>query len=323
MHAGLQHGVLLHAGPDDLTTGLAGFIREGVRSRSAVMIALPRQPLAALREEMSVELEGITLFDMEESGRNPGAIISAWADFATSANGRRMRGVGQSVWEGRSNCEFDECHRYESLLNVAFPDGPEWRMLCPYDTSRLPANVISNALATHPLIATDTDWSSNACFDGGASAERSLEGNFASPPADAATLPFDGDQIRDAWLLARSVAERFGLGAQRVDDMTLAVSEIVTNSVHHGGGSGTLRVWATSDELTCEISDSGCVEDPLVGRMRPPSQSVSGRGLWVSNRLCDLVQLRSGPSGTIVRLMMRRRPSDRAADSSSGNGSGR
>jgi hypothetical protein len=29
-----------------------------------------------------------------------------------------------------------------------------------------------------------------------------------------------------------------------------------------------------------------------------------GRGLWIVNHLCDLVQLRSSPAGNVVRLHM-------------------
>ncbi len=30
--------------------------------------------------------------------------------------------------------------------------------------------------------------------------------------------------------------------------------------------------------------------------------TTGGRGLWLANRLCDLVQVRSGEQGTVVRL---------------------
>ena len=35
------------------------------------------------------------------------------------------------------------------------------------------------------------------------------------------------------------------------------------------------------------------------GRMAP---TPAARGLWLANRLCDLVQVRSGEQGTVVRL---------------------
>ena len=33
---------------------------------------------------------------------------------------------------------------------------------------------------------------------------------------------------------------------------------------------------------------------------------MGGRGVWLANQLCDLVQIRSGAAGTVVRLHARR-----------------
>ena len=38
--------------------------------------------------------------------------------------------------------------------------------------------------------------------------------------------------------------------------------------------------------------------DPLAGRERPAGLGDAGRGLWIVNQLCDLVQVRGG----VVRL---------------------
>ena len=57
----------------------------------------------------------------------------------------------------------------------------------------------------------------------------------------------------------------------------------------------------------CEVQDKGWIRQPLVGRARPGIERKSGRGLWIVNQLCDLVQLRSSPAGTVARLHMRRR----------------
>ncbi|MEU5323866.1 hypothetical protein AB0G67_45100, partial [Streptomyces sp. NPDC021056] len=43
--------------------------------------------------------------------------------------------------------------------------------------------------------------------------------------------------------------------------------------------------------------------DPLVGRHRPNSNQVGGRGLWLTHQLCDLVEIHSAPAtGTTIRL---------------------
>ena len=52
--------------------------------------------------------------------------------------------------------------------------------------------------------------------------------------------------------------------------------------------------------LACAVRDNGHIDDPLVGRERPRPEQERGRGLWLANQLCDLVQVRSGPDGFSV-----------------------
>jgi len=46
------------------------------------------------------------------------------------------------------------------------------------------------------------------------------------------------------------------------------------------------------------------IQDLLAGRVPPPIEAESGRGLLMVNFLCDLVQVKTGPSGTAIRLWM-------------------
>jgi anti-sigma regulatory factor (Ser/Thr protein kinase) len=96
-----------------------------------------------------------------------------------------------------------------------------------------------------------------------------------------------------------------GLAWERIEDLVAAVNEIATNSLVHGGGSGSLRVWRQEDVFVCEVRDAGRIDDPLIGRVAPPEEQEGGRGLWLANQLCDLVQVRSFPSGSVVRLHVR------------------
>jgi hypothetical protein len=42
--------------------------------------------------------------------------------------------------------------------------------------------------------------------------------------------------------------------------------------------------------------------EALAGRRRPAAGAAGGRGLWLINQLCDLVELRTGDSGTTLRM---------------------
>jgi anti-sigma regulatory factor (Ser/Thr protein kinase) len=81
----------------------------------------------------------------------------------------------------------------------------------------------------------------------------------------------------------------------------LGVNELATNSVRHGGGRGSATLWREHDVLICEVRDRGRIDAPLAGRVEPAAQDVRGRGLWLANQICDLIQIRSVPEGTQAR----------------------
>jgi anti-sigma regulatory factor (Ser/Thr protein kinase) len=105
--------------------------------------------------------------------------------------------------------------------------------------------------------------------------------------------------------LAENAIE-FGLDGKGTEELVLAVNEVATNSVVHGGGGGILRVWEEDDALICEVDDGGLFDKPLAGRQLPDYADTSGRGLWLANQVCDLVQMRSFGGGSAVRIHKRR-----------------
>ena len=88
----------------------------------------------------------------------------------------------------------------------------------------------------------------------------------------------------------------------RVESLELAAAELATNSIRYGGGAGAVAMWAEDGAAVLEFTDAGTVDEPLTGRLLPSTEDVGGRGLYLVNQLCDLVQLRSSPAGTTVRL---------------------
>jgi hypothetical protein len=55
------------------------------------------------------------------------------------------------------------------------------------------------------------------------------------------------------------------------------------------------------------VESAGRFEAPLAGREQPTMFDDHGRGLWLVNQLCDLVQVRSLATGSIVRIHLRAR----------------
>lgn len=129
-------------------------------------------------------------------------------------------------------------------------------------------------------------------------------GSLSAPPLDALALRFG---LADLGRMRSVVAEQAqlpGIDPARAEDLVLAVSELASNSIRHAGGGGELRVWTTTDRLVREVSDSGQISGPAVGRVRPDLDGGGGVGLWLVNQLCDQVEIRSSSAGTTVRVQM-------------------
>jgi len=78
--------------------------------------------------------------------------------------------------------------------------------------------------------------------------------------------------------------------------------------VRGGGCSGFQYALAFDQErdgdVVCEVTDGGRLDDPLAGRRTPAPSEPGGRGLWLMNQLCDLVELRATAAGVTLRLHM-------------------
>ncbi len=118
----------------------------------------------------------------------------------------------------------------------------------------------------------------------------------------ARALGFDAHGLEAVRALVAECADRARLDETGKEDLVLSVHELAVNSVRHAGGIGVLRVWTDGEVAVCEVRDGGHIVDPLIGRHRPQPGQLGGWGLWIANQTCDLVQVRSGPAGTVVRV---------------------
>jgi anti-sigma regulatory factor (Ser/Thr protein kinase) len=71
-----------------------------------------------------------------------------------------------------------------------------------------------------------------------------------------------------------------------------------------------MRIWAEGTTVMSESHDRGQLDSLMVGRELPAPEALEGRGLWLTNQLCDLVQIRSRPEGTTVRLHVQQDPDE-------------
>jgi anti-sigma regulatory factor (Ser/Thr protein kinase) len=301
---GFEHEALFYRGEDGFLAGLVPFVREGLALDEVVLVAEPRARLDLLRDALGDDAGAVGFLEMEKIGANPARIIGVWADALAEqvAAGRTLRGVGEPAWYGRREAELVECKLHEILLNRAFDDGPPWRLLCPYDEERLPRSVCHGALESHPIRSTTGERapSSHYVRDG----DMAAFGEPLPEPRDAVLRGiYRAGDIPATRRTVAQYARTCGISEEQVEVLELAASELATNSIRYGGGSGTLAMWVEPDAVVVEFSDAGQVLDPLTGRLTPSVKQEGGRGLFLVHQLCDLVQVRSSEQGTSVRIL--------------------
>ncbi|MFE7856823.1 anti-sigma factor RsbA family regulatory protein [Streptomyces sp. NPDC057403] len=301
------HPALLYGDEREYLDGTVPFVRAALTAGEPVAVAVPAENLRIIRDALGADGDAVRFLDMREAGRNPGRIIPgvlrAFAD--AQAPGARVHIVGEPVWAGRSPAEYPAGVQDEALINAAFR-GREATVLCPYDTRRLPPEVIADAYATHPTLLRG---GSREAVRSSAYAPEAVVARYNEPlpPApDAPVVRFDANSLSETRHLVTGEGARLGLAPARVEDLALVIAELATNSVVHGGGTGTVRVWAEDGQVVTEVCDKGHLTDPLAGRRPAPREQRGGRGLLLVNLVADLVRVHTGPEGTAVRCWFAR-----------------
>ncbi|HEY7431718.1 MAG TPA: anti-sigma factor RsbA family regulatory protein [Streptosporangiaceae bacterium] len=298
---GLRHAALFCRNGADYLASVTAFLGAAADRREPVLAAVPTGRLGELSHALGAAARQVTFLDMTEHGRNPAVIIPAIQAFAGQHPGERVSYLGESAWPDRTAAELVEATRHEALINLALADTPI-SILCPYGAG-LPPTVRDDARCTHPTVIERGSSHHSSEYLGMNGLPPRCELPLAAPPADADTISYVGD-LRSLRALVAAQAIGAGLSEGRAADLVLAVSELAANTLRHTSGGGTLSVWYPPGEVVCEIHDGGWISDPLAGRRRPPEHPTGRQGLWVVNQVSDLVELRSGPAGTTIRLHM-------------------
>jgi anti-sigma regulatory factor (Ser/Thr protein kinase) len=293
------HPALFYSDEDSYIDGTVPFVVEGLANGEPVAVAVPNRNLELLQEALSGFAHLVTFIDMADTGRNPGRIIPELRTFADRHRGA-VRIISEPVWDLRTDVEYPACALHEALVNYAF-SGRDLSILCPYNTSTLSHDILADAEKTHPVVIDAGGHRPSDHFH----PARVVVAAHSLPlpaPAHAASTSVAIGAMAAVRAFAREQAVQFGLPPDRVDDFALAVTELATNSVRHGGGESTVRVWAESESIVCQVNDNGHITDVLAGRTPVHANDPGGRGLLLVNRLADLVRTQTTSSGTAIQV---------------------
>jgi anti-sigma regulatory factor (Ser/Thr protein kinase) len=298
----LVHEALLYRSPNELGDRVRDYVLEGSVAREPVLVVLPEANIELLGNALKDAAVEVRFEHMSEVGRNPCCLLSVYQTWIDEHAGP-VRIIGEPVWPGRSDPEVIECLRHEALMNHALAK-TQVSLLCPYDAAELDGETLAGATLTHPRLVRNGLRSDSVDYG------EPLDIHTGSRwPQSEAIEPvsehfFDGD----LHALREAVADDpllGGLPKARQSDLVFAVNEAATNAIKHGDGHCRARIWREYDAVVSEVATATQISDPMAGCVRPSVEALDGRGLWLINQLCDLVELRSGEAGTTVRMHLR------------------
>ena len=300
-----SHQALLYASPGEFVGAAGPYVREGVEAGDSVIAVTTRANIRALREELG-DLAEVVEFDSAEDWYSRGpwrtlALYRRW--LARAPEGAQLRVLGEQMWLARSEAERREWLRYEAFANITFRS-PRTKVVCTYNATQLPDSIFEHVYGTHSEVVYGDHLTESRTFTDPASFAAGLD-RAPLEPWNGPALEAELEELRALRTLVGAEAARAGLDTEHTEDLTVAVNEVATNALKHAGGRGRVRIWSETEQVICEVVDSGPgFSDPFTGHAPPAARDAPGWGLWTSRQLCDLVQLRSGDDGTVVRLHM-------------------
>jgi anti-sigma regulatory factor (Ser/Thr protein kinase) len=305
--AAFHHEAVFYEGDDQFVDRSLAFLHDGLARSEPALVMVGSRKLELLRAALGSRAAHVRLVDMEVVGRNPARIIPAWSRFVAdnAGCGGGMRGIGEPIWAERTASELSECQLHESLINLAFAAADEFRLICPYDTAALSEDVIAEARRSHPVVSREGAEGVSHDYCGVDKVAVRFSETLPEPSASAEEMRVTLAALRVARRMVRTRAEEAGLG-ERSEDFSLAVNEVLSNSLQHAGDDGTMRLWQDAHGMVCEVRDRGHIMQPLIGREAPDVGQIGGHGMWLVNLVCDLVQVRSSEHGSTVRMRMNR-----------------
>lgn len=301
-NGGLVHAVMFYRDRDEYLGAAVPFIRDGLHDGDRVVVAVPGDNLALLRDALGDEGAEVELNDMADMGNNPARTFVATRELVDANRGERVRVFAEPVWAGRDPDYYPACVQNEALWNSAFADDGVIT-LCPYNCADLSNDVIADARTTHPLVWHDGVMVPSADYADGDAIARYNQPLPVDAGAQIVTLRHL-DDLREARAFTTQCADEAGMSPDRVMDLQLIVSELATNSLKYTAGECRLAFWRRNGTLVCQVSDGGRLNDPLAGRRLPDTRATTGRGLFLVNALADLVRVHTSDTGTTIRVYM-------------------
>lgn len=299
----LTHQAVVFTDDDELVDVIASVAGQALRRGSPVLTVLPGDLTDRVRERTGADPAGLGALPFDSCYDAAPRTMARFVDTVRGylADGHRPTLVGNSMLVDRDPSDVLPWLHMESVLNDALIDA-DAHLVCCFPHVGLDPWVSDAVWSTHPSVIVGAAVLPSAGYlppTQFLAAHPEAAGSPLGRPV--AAMAFDRATLRAARLLVTDHAARAGLDTARIEDLTGAVNEATSNTVEHGPGVGTLRIWAGPGAVTCEVHDSGRIAAPYLGLLPPPTSAPRGRGLWLIRQLSD-TRLWNDDTGSTVRM---------------------
>ncbi|WP_426503358.1 MEDS domain-containing protein [Dactylosporangium sp. McL0621] len=296
----------------ELSAYARSYLAAGIAAGERVWFAGPGDPgwLPAGAEFVSLESTYAA-----GAAVDPNAQVAAYAaatEAALAAGHTGLRVFADCTALVRTGAGLDAFARYEALVDRYIAVAP-MRAVCALYRPEAGDRAVGELACLHPATnAGDVRFA--------------LRGDPGSPGTALLSGELDGDAERlfpaalgrlqrhapaadvadvapgEARRIVRAVGQGC-VGPAKLDDLTLAVSEIVANAHRYGRPPVRVRVWAADGRVVVTVDDAGPgPKDPFAGLLAAPSERSAGFGLWITHQVCDHVSLQRTPDGFALRM---------------------
>jgi anti-sigma regulatory factor (Ser/Thr protein kinase) len=229
----------------------------------------------------------------------------------SARRGARLVALTELRWRSTTDRELAatgpapdaEWQRYEAVLNPALAGLPV-ELCCAYDATAVDPQIVAAARCTHPstLDAAGVQTSASYLDPADFLADHPQPARLPVP-ADARRLEFGAAEIPAVRQATIAWARAAGMTEDDAQEYLIAVYELVSNAIEHGGGRGVGRFWASGAQLFCEVRSERRIPDPLAGYRPPGTAQERGRGLWLARQICEQVTIHNDAEGATVQLV--------------------
>jgi len=154
---GCRHEALVYSSADELVAATVPFLRQGLAHSEDVLVVMREAGRTVLQDALDGDAAQIEFADALAWYQSPEHAFQGYSRYLNDRFERgahRVRVVAEVVWpESSATVEVAEWKRYEAGISAAMASFPV-SFICAYDTRELPAEIVSDAQRTHPVLRT-------------------------------------------------------------------------------------------------------------------------------------------------------------------------